>query len=142
MLPPPFYSSNVSRPRAPSHNKHLVVFFVFVFHDVLAAHAVHDELIAASRASASCDLSMKCCCTEKCSADLHIFGERAKFKFGKFFTWSHPATLSHLMMTPNYLILLIDTIIIHRNTYFSNSLYATYIATYIHFFTAFFGCRA
>ena len=41
MLPPPFYSSNVSRPRSPSHNKHLVVFFVFVFRDVLAAHAVH-----------------------------------------------------------------------------------------------------
>ena len=30
MLPPPFYSSNVSRPRAPSHNKHLVV-FLFCF---------------------------------------------------------------------------------------------------------------
>ena len=76
MLPPPFYSSNVSRPRAPSHNKHLVVFFVFVFLDVLAAHAVHDELIAASRASASCDLSMRGCCTEKCSADLHMFASK------------------------------------------------------------------
>lgn len=41
MLPPPFYSSNVSRPRAPSRNKHLVVFVFFVFRDVLAAHAVH-----------------------------------------------------------------------------------------------------
>ena len=34
MLPPPFppfYSSNVSRPRAPSHNKHLVVFLFLFF---------------------------------------------------------------------------------------------------------------
>ena len=34
MLPPPFppfYSSNVSRPRAPSHNKHLVVFLILFF---------------------------------------------------------------------------------------------------------------
>ena len=30
MLPPPFSSSTVSRPRAPSHNKHLVV-FLFCF---------------------------------------------------------------------------------------------------------------
>jgi hypothetical protein len=48
----------------------------------------------------------------------HVCGERAKFKFCNFFTWSHVATLSQLMMTPNYLILLIDTIIIHRNTHF------------------------
>ena len=48
----------------------------------------------------------------------HVCCERAKFKFCTFFTWSHVATLSQLMMTPNYLILLIDTIIIHRNTHF------------------------
>ena len=62
MLPPPFppfYRSTVSRPRAPSQNKLLVV--VFVLLDIVAAHAVHGELIVASRASASCDfVSMKC----------------------------------------------------------------------------------
>jgi len=51
MLPPPFppfYSSTVSRPRAPSQNKLLVVVFVFVFVllDIAAARAVHGELIA------------------------------------------------------------------------------------------------
>jgi hypothetical protein len=64
MLPPPFppfYRSTVSRPRAPSQNKLLVVVFVFVLLDIVAAHAVHGELIVASRASASCDfVSMKC----------------------------------------------------------------------------------
>ena len=60
-IPPILPFNRLSHPRAPSQSKLLVVVFVFVLLDIVAAHAVHGELIAASRASASCDfVSMKC----------------------------------------------------------------------------------
>lgn len=83
MLPPPFppfYSSTVSRPRAPSQNKLLVAVFVFVLLDIAAARAVHGELIAGICELRFCeDMSIKDVLHSEMPVDLQFCCQRAKF---------------------------------------------------------------